>query len=136
MTILKGFRRPPPGAQPGHLHSPYVSSIKRAPAKPLAAIPQTISEITGPIFGSDHVDIKAFDLTKQHSSEPLGERIIVSGRVLDERSVQDLPVMANTVFTMIRFRNVNGTYLKLCNFLAPDPGYGGKGLVAGAGSRS
>jgi len=84
MTILKGFRRPPPGTQPGHLHSPYVSSIKRAPAKPLVAIPQTISEITGPIFGSNHVDIQAFDLTKQHSGEPLGERIVVSGRVIDE----------------------------------------------------
>jgi protocatechuate 3,4-dioxygenase beta subunit len=84
MTILKGFRRPPPGTQPGYLHSPYVSSIKRAPAKPLVAIPQTISEITGPIFGSNHVDIKAFDLTKQHSGEPLGERIVVSGRVIDE----------------------------------------------------
>jgi 5-methylcytosine-specific restriction protein A len=29
------------------------------------------------------------------------------------------------------FRNVNGTYMKLCNFLALDPDYRGKGLEAG-----
>jgi 5-methylcytosine-specific restriction protein A len=29
------------------------------------------------------------------------------------------------------FRNVNGTYMKLCNFLALDPAYTGKGLEAG-----
>src|SRR5262249_6120385 len=30
-----------------------------------------------------------------------------------------------------RFRNVNGTYMKLCNFLALDPEYKDKGLEAG-----
>jgi 5-methylcytosine-specific restriction protein A len=30
-----------------------------------------------------------------------------------------------------KFRNVNGTYMKLCNFLALDPDYRGKGLEAG-----
>ena len=81
---LKGFRRPLPGTQPNYLHPPYVSSVKRAPTKPLVVIPHTLSEITGPMFGVEHVDVKAFDLTKQHSGEPLGERIVVSGRVLDE----------------------------------------------------
>jgi protocatechuate 3,4-dioxygenase beta subunit len=84
MTNLRGFRRPLAGMQPNHLHPPYVSSIKRAPTKPLVAIPHTLSEITGPVFGAERVDIKAFDLTKQHSGEPLGERIVVSGRVIDE----------------------------------------------------
>jgi protocatechuate 3,4-dioxygenase beta subunit len=84
MTMLKGFRRPLPGTQPRHLYPPYVSSIKRAPTKPLVAIPQTLSEITGPLFGSDRIDGKACDLTAQHSGKPLGQRIVVSGRVLDE----------------------------------------------------
>jgi protocatechuate 3,4-dioxygenase beta subunit len=84
MLDLKGFRRPLPGTQPNHLHPPYVSSVKRAPTKPLVSIPQTLSEITGPMFGSERVDVKAFDLTKQHPGEPLGERIVVSGRVIDE----------------------------------------------------
>src|ERR1700730_14324667 len=84
MTNLRGFRRPLAGTQPNHLHSPYVSSTKRAPTKPLVAIPHTLSEITGPLFGSERIDVRAFDLTRQHSGEPLGERIVVSGRVLDE----------------------------------------------------
>jgi protocatechuate 3,4-dioxygenase beta subunit len=84
MTNLMGFRRFRPGTQPEYLHPPYVSSVKRAPTKALVAIPQTLSEITGPMFGSERVDVKTFDLTKQHSGEPLGERIVVSGRVIDE----------------------------------------------------
>jgi protocatechuate 3,4-dioxygenase beta subunit len=84
ITHLRGFRRPVPGSQPDHLHSPYVSSWKRSPMKPLVTIPQTLSEITGPMFGAEHVDVRAFDLTKQHPGVPLGERIIVSGRVIDE----------------------------------------------------
>lgn len=78
------YRRPMPGTQPDHLHSPYVSSIKRAPTRPLIYLPQTLSEITGPTFGPECVDAKACDLTHQPSGEALGERIVVSGRVMDE----------------------------------------------------
>lgn len=84
MTKIAGYRRPYPGTQPNHLHPPYVSSIKRSPTKPLVAMPHTLSEVTGPLFGSESVDAMASDLTRQHSGEPLGERIIVSGRLLDE----------------------------------------------------
>ncbi|MGA7625731.1 MAG: protocatechuate 3,4-dioxygenase subunit beta [Candidatus Acidiferrales bacterium] len=73
-----------PGTQPDHLHSPYVSSIKRAPTRPLIYLPQTLSEITGPTFGPECVDAKACDLTHLPSGEALGERIVVSGRVMDE----------------------------------------------------
>jgi protocatechuate 3,4-dioxygenase beta subunit len=79
-----GYRPIYPGTQPDHLHPPYVSSIKRSPTKPQIRIPYTLSEITGPLVGPEIVDPKACDLTRQHSGEPLGERIIVSGRVLDE----------------------------------------------------
>ncbi|MGA8144942.1 MAG: protocatechuate 3,4-dioxygenase subunit beta [Candidatus Acidiferrales bacterium] len=91
MASLPGYRRPFAGTQPNHLHTPYVSSIKRAPSKPLVYMPHTLSEVTGPVFDRKIVDVKAFDLTKQHSGEPLGERIVVSGRVLDEngRPVRD-----------------------------------------------
>jgi protocatechuate 3,4-dioxygenase beta subunit len=81
---LAGYRRTLPGTQPKHLHPPYASSLKRAPSRPLIYLPHTLSEITGPVFGAESVDVKAFDLTKQHSGEPAGERIIVSGRVIDE----------------------------------------------------
>ena len=84
MKRIAGYRPPYPGTQPTHLHTPYVSSIKRAPTKPQIPIPYTLSEVTGPLFGPEIVTSKASDLTSQHSGEPLGERIVVSGRVLDE----------------------------------------------------
>jgi protocatechuate 3,4-dioxygenase, beta subunit len=45
---------------------------------------QTLSEITGPLAASERLGELENDLTKQRSGEPLGERIIVHGRVRDE----------------------------------------------------
>src|ERR1700681_220420 len=84
MAKFRGYRRAEPGTQPDFLHPPFVSSIKRAPSKPLVYLPHTLSEVTGPSFDSFTMDAKASDLTRWHHGEPLGERIIVSGRVLDE----------------------------------------------------
>jgi protocatechuate 3,4-dioxygenase beta subunit len=86
MKPLAGYRSPYPGTQPNHLHPPYVSSAKRAPTRPLVQIPYTLSEITGPSFERESVSPASCDLTRQHHGEPLGERILVSGRVLDENS--------------------------------------------------
>jgi len=83
---IAGYRRFYPGTQPNHLHPSYVSSLKRAPSKALVYLPHTLSEVTGPVLGAEFTDVKACDLTRQHSGAPLGERIIVSGRVLDENS--------------------------------------------------
>src|SRR5437763_1287678 len=69
MTHIAGYRRPYPGTQPNHLHPPYVSSIKRAPLRPLVRIPHTLTEITGPQFGSESVDPKDCDLTRQHADD-------------------------------------------------------------------
>jgi protocatechuate 3,4-dioxygenase beta subunit len=84
MISIAGYRRYYPGTQPNHLHPPYRSSIKRAPSKPLVYLPHTLSEVTGPVIGRERIDVKACDLTRQHAGAPLGERIIVGGRVLDE----------------------------------------------------
>jgi protocatechuate 3,4-dioxygenase, beta subunit len=84
MANIAGYRRPAPGTQPNHLHPAYVSTIKRAPSKPLVYLPHTLTEITGPVFGKQAIDAKACDLTRQPAGEALGARIIVSGRVLDE----------------------------------------------------
>jgi protocatechuate 3,4-dioxygenase beta subunit len=46
-------------------------------------LPHTLSEVTGPVFGHEKVGPLDNDLTRQHAGEPLGERIIVTGRVLD-----------------------------------------------------
>ena len=64
MAKIVGYRRPYIGTQPNHLHPSYVSSIKRAPSKPLIYLPHTLSEITGPLFDEESVDVKASDLTK------------------------------------------------------------------------
>src|SRR5258706_1293463 len=47
---------------------------------------QTLSELTGPVYGHDSVGLLDSDLTRnaRKGGEPLGERIIVTGRVLDD----------------------------------------------------
>ncbi len=84
MSETTGYRRPYAGTQPDYLFPRYASTVKRAPTKPLVVLPHTLSELTGPIFGHDEVKPGDADLTKQHKGDPIGERIIVSGRVLDE----------------------------------------------------
>jgi protocatechuate 3,4-dioxygenase, beta subunit len=75
---------PPPGTQPDFHHPPYVSSIARSPRRPLVLLPSTLSERTGPVFGPGIIAPNDDDLTAQHAGEPIGERILVCGRVLDE----------------------------------------------------
>jgi protocatechuate 3,4-dioxygenase beta subunit len=71
-------------AWPPSLFPPYTSTVKRSPKKPLVIIPQTLSEVTGPVYGHGKIDKDDNDLTLGHAGEPLGERIIVTGRLLDE----------------------------------------------------
>lgn len=71
-------------ADPPSLHPDYASTRTRSPKQPLVVIPHTLSELTGPVYGQESVLPGDSDLTKQHAGEPLGERIIVSGRVTDE----------------------------------------------------
>jgi protocatechuate 3,4-dioxygenase beta subunit len=78
------YRRHAPGHQPPYLHPPYRSTVRRAPSRPLIFLPHTLSEISGPIFRPDTVSETDNDLTCQHAGEPQGERIIVTGRVLDD----------------------------------------------------
>ena len=80
---VAGYRRPDRDTQPDYLYPPYASTVKRSPSQPLVALPWSLSEVTGPIFGFDRIMANDFDLTKQHAGEPIGERIVVSGRVLD-----------------------------------------------------
>jgi protocatechuate 3,4-dioxygenase, beta subunit len=86
MTDVVGYRRPYFNTQPDYLYPPYPSTIKRSPTKPLVMLPHTLSEVTGPVFGMDDVKPGDGDLTHQHDGEPLGERIVVSGRLQDENS--------------------------------------------------
>ena len=81
MNKVIPYRRPDPGTQPTALYPDYVATRRRAPRQPLVFLPHTLSEVTGPVYG--HAKPGEADLTRQHAGEPLGERIIVTGRVLD-----------------------------------------------------
>jgi protocatechuate 3,4-dioxygenase beta subunit len=83
-TKVTSYRRPAPGTQPDYLFPRYASTVKRAPTKPLVMLPHTETELTGPVFGYGDLNRGDHDLTNQHAGDPIGERIIVSGRVLDE----------------------------------------------------
>ena len=81
---IHGYRRPPADCHPPNDAPGYRSTGARHPTRPLVVIPQTLSEITGPVYGHGDPGALDHDLTRQHDGEPLGERIIVVGRVLDE----------------------------------------------------
>ena len=105
MSGSSGYRRPQPGTQPAYLYPPYVSSQKRAPTQPLIMLPHTITETSGPVFLPSEVSANDADLTRQHPGEPQGERIIVTGRVLDE----DGHAIPNTLIEMWQ-ANAAGRY--------------------------
>jgi protocatechuate 3,4-dioxygenase beta subunit len=83
-TDLRGYRRPYPGSQPDRIHLPYASTRLRGPGRDPIRIPATLSEVTGPTLDRITLGKHAADLTAGFKGQPLGERIVVSGRVLDE----------------------------------------------------
>jgi protocatechuate 3,4-dioxygenase beta subunit len=73
-------------AHPPFRHEPYRSTMLRAPSQAPIKVPQTTTERTGPSVPHNAIGAAEADLTTAHrrNGEPLGERIIVRGRVLDE----------------------------------------------------
>jgi protocatechuate 3,4-dioxygenase beta subunit len=69
---------------PARDYPPYRSSTLRHPTRALVSLldPEA-AELRGPVFGATDVTEFDADLTRQHQGEPLGERITVTGRVLD-----------------------------------------------------
>jgi protocatechuate 3,4-dioxygenase beta subunit len=61
----------------------YRSTRLRHPRAPLVPLLERLTELTGPLLGEGRVGERDHDLTVQHAGEPLGERIVVTGRVLD-----------------------------------------------------
>lgn len=79
-----GYQRAHPQQQPPYLHPPYASTVQRSPQQALVALPHSLSEITGPLYGSELVEARDTDLTRPHGEgEALGQRIIVHGQVSD-----------------------------------------------------
>ena len=111
----------PPAHTPG-----YKSSVLRSPRQALLSLENSISEITGPVFGHNDLGPLDNDLIRNYAKDgdPVGERIVVHGRVLDEtgRGVPN---------TLVEFwqANAGGRYRhKKDTYLAPiDPNFGGCG---------
>ena len=68
---------------PPYLHQEYRSTVLRSPSKALVVPPPGLSELTGPRFGEGDVRDSDADLTAHGIGDPIGERIIVHGRVTD-----------------------------------------------------
>ncbi len=111
--------------QPPSLYPDYRSTVLRSPRQPLVKIPMTLTEATGPadcwarLMGS-----ALADLTNQHKAAPIGQRIIVSGRVIDEHG-QPVPRTVVEVWQA----NAAGRYIhKRDDWDAPlDPNFTGTG---------
>ena len=105
----------------------YKTSVLRSPQKALLSLNNTLSEITGPVFGHNMLNELDNDLILNFAKPgemPIGERIIVHGRVLDENA---RPVPG----ALLEFwqANAGGRYRhKKETYLAPlDPNFGGCG---------
>lgn len=125
MTPAEYFQRDrtlhPPAHDPG-----YKTSVPRSPRQALLAVEQSLSEITGPTFGHGDFGTLDHDLIRNFATtgDPIGERIILHGRVLDENA---RPVPQTLV--EIWQANAGGRYRhKKDMYLAPiDPNFGGCG---------
>jgi protocatechuate 3,4-dioxygenase, beta subunit len=123
---MSAFPRSQPAekADPPYDYPAYRSTQLRAPKRPLIVLPHTETELKGPAFGDERLGKLDADLTRQHRGDPLGERIIVSGRVLDEagRPVRDSLVEVWQANAAGRYRH------ELDRHPAPiDPNFSGAG---------
>jgi len=114
------------GTQPEYHYPPYKSSVARSPRMPLVLLSKTLTERTGPVFGHGLIRERDNDLTAQHAGDPIGERILVHGRVLDE---DGKPVRGALV--EVWQANAAGRYMhKVDTHDAPlDPNFSGAGRM-------
>jgi protocatechuate 3,4-dioxygenase beta subunit len=69
--------------QPRLDYPPYRSTLLRHPTKELLHVDPEAIELSAPCFGDRDVHPLESDLTIQHSGEPIGERMVVTGRIVD-----------------------------------------------------
>ena len=111
---------------PPALTPEYKTSVGRSPRHPLLSLQNSLSEVTGPVFGHDELGPLDNDLLRNYAKtgDPVGERIIVHGRVLDGfgRPVPNTLIEVWQANAGGRYRHRNDTYI------APiDPNFGGCG---------
>ena len=81
--VLPSYERPAAGVHPPLDFEGYRSTALRHPKQPLVLLPHRLTEVTGPLLGDGLITATDSDLTTQHDGEPQGQRIIVTGQVLD-----------------------------------------------------
>jgi protocatechuate 3,4-dioxygenase, beta subunit len=126
-----GYRRDNVDIDPPYLIPFFKSSLLRAPSQPLISLRHTLSEVTGPVFGHNSVQGHESNLTTQGQGAPIGQRIVLSGRVIDG----DGRPVPNTLIEMWQ-ANAAGRYThKWDRYDAPlDPNFSGVGrCLTGAG---
>lgn len=71
---------------PPRLSPDYKSTVLRSPTQPPLLTKKGLAELSGPAFGEFKVNPLDNDLTKNSikNGEPIGERIVVHGKVMDE----------------------------------------------------
>jgi len=116
----------PPGVHSPDYFEPNRGTHRRHPTHPRIVVPQTRSELTAPVFPYAGFGSPDTDLTRQHAGEPIGERIILHGRVLDEDG-RPLPQTLVEIWQA----NAAGRYAHgVDNHAAPlDPNFTGVGRV-------
>ncbi len=112
------------GSQPPLLYLPYRSTVRRAPSQPLIRVPESLSDLSLPVYGVFPIAETDNDLTRQYPGEPQGQRIVVAGRVHDE----DGRPLRDTLVEMWQ-TNAAGRYRHAVDdHPAPlDPNFGGAG---------
>jgi protocatechuate 3,4-dioxygenase beta subunit len=74
-----------PGAiDPPYLYPDYKSTRLRSPKQPLVELPAGAFDVPGPLVPRGFVRAGENDLTVQGKSAPLGEKMILVGRITDE----------------------------------------------------
>lgn len=119
--IQRDWQQHAPAITPG-----YKTSTYRGPTRPLISLRTSLTEATGPIFGPQNLGPFDHDLISNYSKTglPIGERIIVHGRVLDgnARPVPGVLVECWQANASGRYRHRNDNYIGTM-----DPNFGGCG---------
>jgi protocatechuate 3,4-dioxygenase beta subunit len=77
-------RTQPDTLDPPYLYPGYGSTRLRAPREPLLQLPKGALDIPGPLVPAGFVRDGDNDLTNRGKAAPLGEKMILTGRLLDE----------------------------------------------------
>ena len=123
-ALPAGYRRDHHESDPPWLYPELKATRLRAPRRPLVSLTHTLSEITGPVFSHNSVEAHESDLTNQRDGPPIGQRIILSGRVRDG----DGKPVPNTLVEIWQANSAGRYTHKWDTYQAPvDPNFGGVG---------